>query len=111
MPKSLFSLPSLLLLLIAILALTLPWLLIQPTIADESPETARKLSASGQILSLEKITKAAKAIKPGEVLETELEHKHGIYIYELEILDDKGLVWELKLDAKTGKLIKMKQDD
>lgn len=111
MPKSFHSLPTVLLLLIALLGFTKPWLLIQPSNADESPETARKLSASGQILSLEKITKAAKAIKPGEVLETELERKHGIYVYELEILDDKGLVWELKLNAKTGKLIKMEQDD
>lgn len=111
MPKPFHSLPSSVLLLISMLAVTLIWFAIQPTNAEESPATARKLLASGQILSLEKITKAAKAIKPGEVLETELERKHGIYVYELEILDDKGLVWELKLNAKTGQLIKMEQDD
>jgi len=110
MPKP-YSLSTFVLLLITMLVLTLTWFAIQPISAEESPETARKLLATGQILSLEKITKAAKAIKPGEVLETELERKHGIYIYELEILDDKGLVWELKLNAKTGQLIKMEQDD
>ncbi len=99
------------LLVIAPLAIALVWFTVQPISAGESPATARKLSASGQILSLEKITKAAKALKPGEILETELERKHGAYVYEVEILDDKGLVWELKLDAKTGKLIKMEQDD
>ncbi|WP_047535468.1 PepSY domain-containing protein [Methylotenera sp. N17] len=99
------------LLVIAPLAIALVWFTGQPISAGESPATARKLSASGQILSLEKITKAAKALKPGEILETELERKHGAYVYEVEILDDKGLVWELKLDAKTGKLIKMEQDD
>ncbi|WP_052177822.1 PepSY domain-containing protein [Methylotenera sp. G11] len=79
--------------------------------ADESPLTARKLSEAGLILPLEKITSSAKAIKPGKILETELELKNGAYIYEVEILDNKSQVWELKLDAKTGKLLKMERDD
>lgn len=79
--------------------------------AHESQLTARKLSEAGLILPLEKITKAAKTIKAGEMLETELELKNGIYIYEVEILDNKSQVWELKLDAKTGKLIKLELDD
>lgn len=102
---------SLLTLLLVVLTLAC-LLLAMPTVnSGESPATARKLSAAGVILSLEKISKTAKALKPGEILETELERKHGIYVYEVEILDDKGLVWELKLNAKTGKLIKMEQDD
>jgi uncharacterized membrane protein YkoI len=79
--------------------------------ADESQLTARKLSEAGRILPLEKITKSAKSIKAGEILETELELKNGVYIYEVEILDKKGQVWELKLDAKTGKLIKLELED
>lgn len=79
--------------------------------ADESQLTARKLSDAGLILPLEKITKAAKTIKAGQILETELELKQGIYIYEVEILDNKSQVWELKLDAKTGKLIKLELED
>lgn len=111
-PKRIKMLLSLVLLLfIVLLSLLLAMLAAQPVNSGESPETARKLSASGQILSLEKITKAAKTFKPGEILETELERKHGIYVYEVEILDEKGLVWELKLNAQTGKLIKMEQDD
>jgi len=79
--------------------------------AEESPLTARKLSEAGLILPLEKITQSAKAIKPGKILETELELKKGAYIYEVEILDNKSQVWELKLDAKTGRLLKMERDD
>jgi uncharacterized membrane protein YkoI len=79
--------------------------------ADESQLTARKLSDAGLILPLEKITKAAKTIKAGQILETELELKQGVYIYEVEILDNKSQVWELKLDAKTGKLIKLELED
>jgi len=79
--------------------------------ADINQQTARQLLSAGKILPLEKITKLAKEIKPGEVLETELEHKKGMYIYEVELLDAHSQVWEIKLDAKTGKLIKMELED
>jgi uncharacterized membrane protein YkoI len=80
-------------------------------VAEEDYELARKLSQQGQILSLEKILVFARAQKKGEVLDTELEKKHGRYLYEVEILDVKGQVWEVKLDAKTGQLIKIELDD
>ena len=79
--------------------------------AEEGQVTVRKLQESGQILSLEKITKFANAVKPGEILDTELERKKGRYIYEVELLDTKGQVWELKFDAKTGELIKLEVED
>lgn len=79
--------------------------------ADIDQQTARQLLSAGKILPLEKITKLAKAIKPGEVIETELELKKGIHVYEIEILDTHSQVWEIKLDAKTGKLIKLERED
>ena len=80
-------------------------------VAEEDYQLAKKLREKGEILPLEKILAYARAKKPGEVLETEFENKHGRYIYEVEILDSKGQVWELKLDAKTGQLIKIEMDD
>lgn len=79
--------------------------------SGESPASASQLAAKGQILSLEKISRLAKSYKPGEILEVELEKKHGRYRYEVEILDASSQVWELKLDAKTGQLLKMERDD
>jgi|UniRef100_UPI00403F0569 uncharacterized membrane protein YkoI len=79
--------------------------------SGESPANAGRLSAKGEILSLEKISQKARAYKPGEILEVELEKKHGRYVYEIDILDAGSQVWELKLDAKTGQLLKMEQDD
>lgn len=79
--------------------------------SGESPASASALAAKGQILSLEKISRLAKSYKPGEILEVELEKKHGRYRYEVEILDTSSQVWELKLDAKTGQLLKMELDD
>lgn len=79
--------------------------------AEETATTARRLSESGEILPLEKILRAAKSHKNGKVLETELERRNNRYIYEIEMLDENSQVWEIKLDAKTGKLIKLERDD
>lgn len=82
-----------------------------PAGSGESPATVSKLLASGEILSFEKISKLARTYKPGNILEVELEKKHGRYVYEVEILDSRSQVWELKLDAKSGQLLKLEQDD
>lgn len=49
---------------------------------------ARALREAGKILPLEVIIDKAKRFKPGKVIETELEKDDGIYVYEIEILDD-----------------------
>lgn len=83
----------------------------QSSHAEESLAKARALSESGEILSLEKIIASAKSIKSGDFLEIELERKNGIYVYEVEILDENGQVWELKFNANSGELIKVERDD
>ncbi len=90
---------------------TLLLLISTAAVSDEDQAVARKLRASGQILSLEKIYGLAKNIKQGEILETELEKKRDRYVYEVELLDKNGQVWEVKLDAKTGQLIKLENED
>ncbi len=79
--------------------------------ADQDYVAARKLRESGEILSLEKIAEHARTAQSGEILETELDREGGRYVYEIEILDQAGQVWELKLDAKTGDLIDIEIDD
>lgn len=79
--------------------------------AEDDHVTARRLRESGQILPLEQILERARARQPGQVLETELERKRDVYIYEVDILDADGWVWELKFDARTGELIKLERDD
>ncbi len=38
----------------------------------------------------------------------ELEHKQGRLVYELELLDEQGRVWEFYFDAASGEMIKKK---
>jgi len=56
------------------------------------------------------LTKAA-IIKPGQVIETDLEKENERYVYELEILDKDGQVWELELDAQTGEFVDLENED
>lgn len=69
---------------------------------------AAQLQKSGEILPQETILERAKAQVPGKIVETELERKHGRYVYEVEVIGDDGVKTELKYDAKTGELISSK---
>jgi uncharacterized membrane protein YkoI len=77
----------------------------------EDHEEARRLQQAGVILPLETIIEKAQAIHAGRILEAELESKQGGHQYEIEILDEDGHVWELKLDAQTGQLLKQELED
>lgn len=79
--------------------------------ADDDHIRARELSQRGEILSLEKISERAKAMHPGKLIDIDLERKRERWIYEVELLDDQGRVWEMKLDAGNGELLKLEQDD
>lgn len=74
-------------------------------IADEDHDRARRLKEAGDILPLERIIEEARKIHSGHILETELEAGRNGYVYEVEMLDDQGLVQKMQFDAKTGKLL------
>ena len=48
---------------------------------------------------------------PGKVVETELKHKRGRYVYEIDVIDDHGVKKGLKYDAMTGVLISSKVEN
>jgi uncharacterized membrane protein YkoI len=74
-------------------------------------DRARTLKQAGAILSLEDILASARRHHDGRVLETELEQEGGRYIYEVELVDDQGQVWEMKFDASTAELLKDRREE
>ncbi|HHI92283.1 MAG TPA: hypothetical protein ENK04_02040 [Gammaproteobacteria bacterium] len=82
-----------------------------PGLSDEDHQQARRLKELGEILPLEQIIEIARAKQPGRVIEVELKNKSGRHVYEVELLDMRGGVWELYFDAATGELIKREQED
>lgn len=79
--------------------------------ADDDHERARELREAGEILPLETILDQVRAQGLGRVLEVELKREHGRYVYELEVVDDQGIVRELHFDARSGQLLKSRRDD
>jgi len=73
-------------------------------------ERARDLLEQGEILSLNEIMKQANSRIPGKILEVELEEKGGSIVYEIEFLSEQGIIMEMTVDARTGKLISLEED-
>ncbi|HSG05745.1 MAG TPA: PepSY domain-containing protein [Nitrospiria bacterium] len=80
------------------------------TRSGEDHDRVKALKEAGEIVPLEAIIEKARANRPGRVLEAELETEHGRLLYELEFLDDQGVVWELEYDARTGELLEIEQE-
>ncbi|RLL53688.1 peptidase [Mariprofundus sp. EBB-1] len=78
--------------------------------ADDDHERARQLLEQGKILPLSDIIKQANALYPGNVLEVDLEEKSGEIVYEIELLGDDGVIMEMLLDARSGRMISLKRD-
>ena len=79
--------------------------------ADDDHDRARELREAGEILPLETIVAQVQARGLGRVLEVELKTKHDRYVYELEVIDSQGMVWELQFDARSGQQLRQKQED
>ncbi|MCW8884366.1 MAG: PepSY domain-containing protein [Motiliproteus sp.] len=56
----------------------------------------------GKVLPLEQILQTHRSRLKGRLIDLELEHEHGRLVYELEVIDDRGVVREFLIDAKTN---------
>lgn len=79
--------------------------------AESDHDRARRLRDAGDILPLETIIERVRSERPGRILELELKEKKERILYEVEMVDERGMVWELYFDARSGELLKSKQDD
>jgi uncharacterized membrane protein YkoI len=72
---------------------------------------ARRLIETGAILPLERIFAKVYSQYHGRILEVELERDIRGYVYEIEMLDDDGIVRELMFDAVSAKCLSTKRDN
>jgi len=82
-----------------------------PIAHADDDQRIRQLQRSGEILSLEQIFDRARKVKPGRIVDVDLDKDDGRYIYEIELLERSGKVWEMEFDARTGELLQLEQDD
>lgn len=80
--------------------------------ADDDHERARELVKIGEIIALEQLMQKIDTGEEGKLrlLEAELEKKSGRLVYELELVDEKGVVREMLFDAKTGQALRDEDD-
>ena len=77
---------------------------------DHDHDRALKAVRKGEVLPLEQVLTTVRAKYKGTVVHTELERKHGVWMYELKILDQNGRMREVYINAKTGKLMNIESD-
>jgi uncharacterized membrane protein YkoI len=76
---------------------------------DKDHDVAYKALQRGQILPLSKILSLAATQVSGEVIKVELDSED--LEYKLKVLSAKGQVRKVRVDARNGKLLSIKDDD
>ena len=72
-------------------------------------DEVRRAVESGEIKSLADILAAVRGKLPGEVAGVEIEHDDGRWRYEFRVVDDKGRLYEVQIDARSGKIERIKE--
>lgn len=80
-------------------------------IEDEGErKAARHFQKSGGLLPLEQLQAKALEAKPGQITGMDFEEKGERLSYEFDVLDAQGAFWEVEVNARTGELIRVKQE-
>lgn len=79
--------------------------------AEPDYELALDAVQDGEILPLADLLADLKKTHPGEVVEVELEYDFGTRVYEIELITPEGVLIEVDLDAATGKILEVEEDD
>jgi uncharacterized membrane protein YkoI len=77
---------------------------------DFDQDEAAVLRQQGVIQPLENILRKANQLHSGRVMEVELKKQKAVYVYEIEIVDATGHVWEMQFNAQTAALMSQKQE-
>ncbi|WP_026988628.1 PepSY domain-containing protein [Fodinicurvata fenggangensis] len=87
-------------------------LLASSALADgDDHERAREALERGDVLPLTRILEIAEKDTGGRVIEVDLEHDDGRYLYELELITPDGRLLELELDGATGRILEREFED
>ncbi|MFT4257864.1 MAG: PepSY domain-containing protein [Pseudoxanthomonas sp.] len=81
---------------------------------DHDHVEVRELLRRGEILPLAKVLEAVTVKVPGDVIEVELDREDanegGGWEYKVKVLTPDGRVRKITLDARTGAVLKVKDD-
>lgn len=102
---------------ILILAAAIAALSASPALADQGSgrsgdhDDARRAVELRQALPLARILEIAQGAVPGEIIEVELDHEHDRLIYEVDILTQTGRLRQVEIDAQSGAVLEVEDED
>jgi uncharacterized membrane protein YkoI len=64
-----------------------------------------------QALPLTRIFQIAQTAVPGEIIEVELDRDDGRLIYEVDVLTGTGRLRQVEIDARTGEVLEVEDED
>ncbi|MDX8406161.1 MAG: hypothetical protein R8K50_08445 [Mariprofundus sp.] len=85
-------------------------LLLPPSVWATDHDRAKILLERGQVLALSDILKLNDELLAGKILAVDLEEEDSFIVYEIKFLGEHGVVKEMLLDARTGKILSVKED-
>ena len=80
-----------------------------PAFGGEDHDRIRRSVQAGEILPLARILEQVERDYPGQLIEAELEEKHGRPVYEIKQLTRDGRLLKLYYDAALGTRLKVKE--
>lgn len=72
-------------------------------------DAIRHAVEAGEIRALTEILSDVRARLPGEIVGVEVEREDGRWFYEFRTVDSKGRVFEVYVDAHSGKIERVKE--
>lgn len=72
-------------------------------------DDVRRAVENGEIKSLAEILEAVSGKLPGEIAGVEIEHEDGRWRYEFRVVDGKGRLFEVYIDASNGAIERIKE--
>ena len=72
-------------------------------------DRARQALEAGEVLPLRTILDHVERDHPGQVMEVELDREQGVWLYEVKVLREGGALVKLKIDARNGTVLGIKE--
>ena len=78
--------------------------------ADDDMAEMRAISKAANLITPERAIEKALSVKPGTVVDADIDRKFKGYFYEIEIVDAQAVEWEVDIDATTGEVRRVKRE-
>ena len=72
-------------------------------------DEARRAVEAGEIRPLTEILSLVRDKLPGEIIRVKIERENGLWMYEFRVVDSKGRLSEVYVDARTGGVKRIKE--